>query len=151
MLLGYCVLKFAVAASIQSISDAAYNSVLVLEILVSTLLELVVVYELANKLILSHSSLAHVLGPLPRWSVCLLLLLATVATALFSSPMRVQLLRIYVSLSFFNDLIELSLVLALLLVARIAGVSLRSLPAGAAVGLGIAAAGGWLGSSSGAK
>jgi len=145
ILLGFYVLKFAVAVSIRSASDVVYDRVLVFGILMSLSLELVVIYEVANKLILSHSPLARVFGPLPRWAVSVLLLLATVASALFSPPTQVQLLRAYGTLSFFDDLIELCLVLALLLVAHIVGVSLRSLPAGVALGLGICAAGGMAG------
>ena len=140
ILLGYCALKFPVYVSIRS--DVAYQWFGVFDILVSTPLELAVIYELANKLILSHSSIAGLLGPLPRWTAAALLLLATVATALFPLPMRDHLLRTYTTLSFFNDLIELSLLLALLLVVHIVGVSLRSLPAGAALGMGITDAGG---------
>ena len=142
MSLGFYVLKFAVEVSIQSVSDEVYMWIAVFAILVSTLFELAVLYELTNKLILSHSPLARVLGPLPRWGVSVLLLLATVATALFTPQMRLQLVRTYWTLAFFNNLFEVTLVLALLLVARIVGVSLRSLPAGAALGFGISAAGG---------
>ena len=145
MSLGFYVLKFAVEVSIQSVSDEVYMWIAVFAILVSTLFELAVLYELTNKLILSHSPLARVLGPLPRWGVSVLLLLATVATALFTPPMRLQIVRTYWTLAFFNNMFELTLVLALLLVAHIVGVSLRSLPAGVALGLGICATGGMAG------
>ena len=144
MSLGFYVLKFASDVSIESVSVSVrvYVWTVLLGIFVSTLFELAVLYELTNKLILSHTPLARVLGPLPRWGVSVLLLLATVATALFTPPMRLQIVRTYWTLAFFNNLFEVTLVLALLLVARIVGVSLRSLPAGAALGFGISAAGG---------
>jgi hypothetical protein len=143
ILLGYCTLKFAVYVSIRS--SLAYDRLGVLDLLVSTPLELAVIYELANKLTLSHSSLAGRLAPLPRWIAAGLLLAATVATALFTSPMRDQLLRTQATLSFFNDSIELSLILVVLLIARIVGVSLRSLPAGVLLGMGITDGGGMAG------
>ena len=144
ILLGYCTLKFLASVSIRS-HTALYERIGVFDILVSTPLELAVIYELANKLILSHSALARLLGPLPRWTAAALLLLATLATAFFLPPIRDHLMLRYASLSLFNDLLESSLLLALLLAMHFFGTSLRSLAAGAVVGMGVTNLGGMAG------
>ena len=46
------------------------------------ILELVVIYELANKIFLTHPSLVQILRVAPRWSIAALFLLVTVAGAL---------------------------------------------------------------------
>jgi hypothetical protein len=137
--IGFCVLETVAGVSIRTV--AVYNWYLVFTVLASSALELAVIYELANKLILSHSSLAGFLGPLPRWTAAVLLLLATVGAALFPEPVRNRMLQGSVTLDFFHNLVNLGLLLAILLVARIVGVSWPSLPAGVALGLGVSAVG----------
>jgi len=46
------------------------------------ILELVVIYELANKIFLTHRSLVQIFRVAPRWSTAALFLLVTVAGAL---------------------------------------------------------------------
>jgi len=106
--------------------------------LVSSAFQIAVIYELANKLIPFHSSLS-LLRLLSRWTLATLLLLATIAAALFYPHPTIG--RVTMTLSLATNLVAVGLLLALALVTRIVGVSWRSLPAGVAVGLGISATG----------
>ena len=143
--LGYIVLQTVAEVAIQA--EIAYEWFALIATLTGSTLILAMIYELANKLILSHSPLARVFQPLSRWSPALLLLLATVAAALFHPSFRSQIARAGLTLNLSANLVTIGFLLTLLLVTRIAGVSWRSLPAGIALGLGISATGDLAGSA----
>jgi hypothetical protein len=142
--LGYVILQAVAEVAIRP--EVAYEWFALIAMLASATLGLAMICELANELILSHSQLA-VLQSLTRWSVALLLLLATVAAALFHPSFRSQIARAALTLNLSANLVAIGLLLALLLVTRTIGVSWRSLPAGVALGLGISAAGDIAGSA----
>jgi len=120
-------------------SHEAYTWNFLFDVVAGEALGLAVIYELAHKMILSHSSVAELLRPLPLWTTAILLLLATVAGALFHPHWQNQVERAAIILSFSTNLVGIGLLLTLLLVTRIMGVCWRSLPAGVALGLGISA------------
>ena len=135
--LGYFVLQ-AVAGVAVFHSGITYRWFVLFTELASSAFELAVIYELANKLILFHFSRTAV-RLLSRWTLAALLLLATIAAALFYP--HVQVGRVPMTLSLATNLVAVGLLLALLLVTRVVGVSWRRLPAGVAVGQGISATG----------
>lgn len=104
-------------------------------------LELAVIYELANKVLLSHSSLAKVFGTAPRWSASVLFLLVTLLGALLPQHARTLALQAYSTLSLSLNLMDLALILGLLLTTRFFGLSWGIVPAGAALGIAITDAG----------
>ena len=141
-----CYFPLQAAAGIALIRfPLVYRKFVLFSILASAAIALAMIYELAQKLILSHSSLAHLLRPLPRWSAAVLVLLATLAAALFYP--RVQTGQLAMTLSVSTNLIAVGLLLTLVLVAHTVGVSWSTLAAGVALGLGISATGELAGSA----
>ena len=104
-------------------------------------LELAVIYELANKVLLSHSSLAKVFGRAPRWSASVLFLLVTVIGALLPQHARSLAVQAYSTLSLSLNLMDLALILGLVLATRLLALSWGVVPAGAALGIAITDAG----------
>ena len=138
--LGYFVLQLVVGVALLHF-DKAYGWFMLFGGLASNSLELAVVYELSNKLVSRHSSIARLFRPLPRWSAAVLVLLATVAAAFFHPHWQVQEERAALILSFATNFIVIGLLLTLLLITHMVGVSWRGLPAGIALGLGFSATG----------
>lgn len=104
-------------------------------------LELAVIYELANKLSLSHSPFDKIFRTAPRWSTAALLLVVTVMGALLPQHARSLAIRAYSTSSFSLNLMDLGLLVTLFLCTRLFGLSWGILPAGAALGIGITDAG----------
>jgi hypothetical protein len=138
--LGYCVLSNVVALAILY-SPLVYEQFSVFDYLVMGALQVAMIYELADNLILSHYSIGGFVRSLPSRSLAVLVLLGTVVAALYYPYVRAQELRLWASLNLSTNLIAIGLLLTLVLLTRVVGVSWRSLPAGVALGLGIAATG----------
>jgi len=114
-----------------------YGWILVSSTLAGLSLEIAVIYELWNKVVLSRSSVANIVRPLPRWSAAVLLLVITIVAALLPQNVSNHALQLYSTLSASLNLLNLGLLLILLLVSRLMGVSWGILPAGAALGIAI--------------
>ncbi len=100
-------------------------------------LELSVIYELANKVFLAHSALGKIFRSAPRWSAAALFLLVTVIGALLPQHARSLALQAYSTSSLSLNLMDLALLLGLLAATRLLALSWGALPAGAALGIAI--------------
>ncbi|MBV9181346.1 MAG: hypothetical protein JO356_08535 [Acidobacteria bacterium] len=119
------------------VSLNTYHWVMTLGMAVGLLLELCVLYELANELMVSQLSSAPMLRRGLRWTAAILILVATAASASFPQPGLHRVVKLFQILDFSSNLIEIGLLLGLLLFSRILGVAWRSLPAGIALGFGL--------------
>jgi hypothetical protein len=118
----------------------AYRRVLIADTGASGLLGLGVMYELAQELVASRSSLSSVIQPLLRWSVALLILVAAACSALLPASGIERILKVFQVLDFSSNLLKLGLLTTLVLFARMLRISWRSLPAGIALGFAVSAA-----------
>ena len=114
-----------------------YEHINFADLTASELLTLGVIYELADELALSRLSLRHTVRFLMRWTLAVLLLIAAVTSALLQNGGLRSMLRIFQTVDFAGNLIELGLLLVLLLFTRVLHISWRSLPAGTVLGLGV--------------
>ena len=108
---------------------------------ITTAVELAVLYELADKLILSRSVLGTTLRPLLRWSGAVLLLIAAAVSASLAKPGLVRVVNAFEMLNFASHLIVFGILFVLLVFSHALQVPWRSLSAGIALGLGISSGG----------
>lgn len=106
---------------------------------ISSILELAVLYELANTLVLSRTSLTPILQGLLRWCAAILLLAATVVSALLGQPGLHRVMAAFQTLDFSSNVIEIGLLIVMLLFTRALRVSWGSLPAGIVLGFAVSA------------
>jgi hypothetical protein len=106
---------------------------------IGSILELGVIYELANELLLSRSTVASVLRPALQAILALLLLGAAIGSGAFSGISVQRVTDIFEMLNFSSNLIEAGMVLALFIFARALRVSWHSWIAGVALGFGVSA------------
>lgn len=106
---------------------------------ISSILELGVIYELANELMLSGSSLRLVLRPVMQAALALLVLGAALGSGAFSGISVQRVINIFEVVNFSSNLIEAGMVLTLFVFARAFRVSWNSWVAGVALGFGISA------------
>jgi hypothetical protein len=106
---------------------------------VGSILELGVIYELANELLLSRSSLVSVLRPALQVILALLLLGAAIGSGAFSGISVQTVTNIFEMINFSSNLILAGMVLALFIFARALRVSWHSWIAGVALGFGVSA------------
>ncbi|HEV2696809.1 MAG TPA: hypothetical protein VGU90_02380 [Terriglobales bacterium] len=125
---------------------AAYRSVLVIGNGIGAVLEIAVVYELADQLIRPSSYLAGILRPLLRWMVAFLILAGAIASALLSYSGDGYLVTSLEIVQLSSSLLRLGLLVTLVVFSRTLHVSWRSLPTGVALGFGLWAFGQVLGS-----
>ena len=118
---------------------AIYKWTLVVGTGVSSILELGVIYELANELLLSRSSLSSVLRPVLQVILALLVLGAAIGSGAFSGISVQRVTNVFEMIDFSSNLIETGMVLALFIFARALRVSWHSWAAGVALGFGISA------------
>ena len=104
-----------------------------------SILELGVIYELANELLLARSSLGSILRPALRVVLALLLLSAAVGSGAFSGISVQRVNNIFEMINFSSNLLEAGMVLALFIFARALRVSWHSWVAGVALGFGVSA------------
>ena len=119
--------------------DAIYKWTLVAGEGIGSILELGVIYELANELLLSRSTLGSVLRPALQAILALLLLGAAIGSGAFSGISVQRVINIFEMINFSSNLIEAGMVLALFLFARTLRVSWHSWVAGVALGFGVSA------------
>jgi hypothetical protein len=118
---------------------ALYKWTLVIGTGTVSILELGVIYELANELLLSRSSLASILRPVLQVILASLVLLAAIGSGAFSEISVQRVINVFEMIDFSSNLVEAGMVLALLIFARALRVSWHSWVAGVAVGFGISA------------
>lgn len=106
---------------------------------INSILELAVIYELANELLLSRSSCSRLLGRALQAILALLLLGAAVGSGALSGISVQRVVNIFEMINFSSNLIEAGMVLALFIFARAMRVSWHSWVAGIALGFGISA------------
>jgi len=116
-----------------------YRWVAVLGMAISAFLILAVIFELANDLLVSRSSLTGVLRPLLRWGTAALLLFAAIACAILPALGVQRVLNMFQVLDFTSSLLQTGLLLSLLLFSRALHIAWRSWTVGIAVGFGISA------------
>jgi hypothetical protein len=119
--------------------EAIYKWSLVIGAGISSILELGVIYELANELLISRSSLASILRPVLQVILALLLLGAAIGSGAFSGISVQRVTNIFEMVDFSANLIEAGLVFALFVFARAAQVSWHSWVRGVALGFGVSA------------
>lgn len=138
--LGFTVFTFALMFTVASLHlRTLYYWVLLVETVAEFILELSVFYEILNRLVFSHSSLARVFRPLPQWTLATLILLAVGLSAMLPETLRDHLIRLFSTLDFSAYLIAIGLLFGLLLFTRILGISWHSVPAGIVLGFGVSA------------
>lgn len=118
---------------------AIYKWTLVVGEGISSILELGVIYELANELLLSRSSFGSVLRPALQIILGLLLLGAAIGSSTFSGISVQRVTNIFEMINFSSNLVEAGMVLSLFIFARALRVSWRSWVAGVALGFGVSA------------
>lgn len=119
------------------VSLATYRWALVVSTGLIAVAELAVLYELANVLILSRSSLGRLLRPLLRWAGALLLVAAVGSSALLHENGIDRAMKVFDALDFASSLISIGLVATLLMFSRFLRVSWRGLASGVALGFAI--------------
>jgi|SRR2546423_2573393 len=116
-----------------------YRWLLLVSQVISSILELAVIYELANELIFARSSLASVLRPVLRGILAILLLAAAIGSGFFRGISIYRLTNVLGVVDFSSNLIQAGMLLALFVFARVLRVSWRDWVPGVALGFGIAA------------
>jgi hypothetical protein len=133
-LVGYALIQLAQRSLVSS---DTYHWTLSYFDVVRTAVELAVLYELADRIILSRSLLRATLRSLLRWSGAVLLLIAAGVSALLAPPSVTPAVRVFEVLNFASHLIVIGILFVLLLFSHALQVPWRSLSAGLALGFGI--------------
>jgi hypothetical protein len=118
---------------------AIYRWVLVFGRGINAILGLGVIYELANKLLLSRSSLASILRPILRATLAALVLVAAIVSGSLSGLSVQRAINIFEVLDFSWSLIFAGMLLMLFVFARALRISWGNWVAGVAIGFGISA------------
>jgi hypothetical protein len=100
-------------------------------------LQIGALYELADELTRSRSSIAGSVRRVFRWSLASLLLFAVGSSALFHQPALGRVMSAFQTLDFCASLVGVGLLTVLLLFSRVLRISWRALPAGIALGFGV--------------
>lgn len=127
-------------------SRATYLWILIVGVVLSALLELGVLYQLAVALIFSRLTRAKQLRAVLRWSAGILVLLGVVIAASLAWTSPEHLLNISQTVNIAAYSVAFGLLLTIVVLAKVLSIPLRSLSAGIALGFGIAAAGEMAGS-----
>jgi hypothetical protein len=123
LFVGYTALQFlffAVSITLDrmpSVTLSLYCWVILILTALSAILELAVVYELAESLIVSRSSLSRVLRPLMRWVIAALLLITAVSVATLNQGSIERVMTAFQALDLPTSAIKLGLLLTLVLFA----------------------------------
>ncbi len=106
---------------------------------VNGFLQLGVLYELADNLILSRTTLEKVLRPALTWTLGLLILIAAIASGTLHDVSRKHLTNGFEILDFFSSLIIAGMLIFLFVFSRALHISWRNRVTGVALGFGIMA------------
>ncbi len=116
-----------------------YRWVLVCGAGISSILELGVIYELANELLFSRSLLGPILRPTFRVTLAVLVLGAAIGAGTFSDISFERVTNLFQTVDFSSNLIEAGMVLVLFAFARMWQAPWRNWIVGVALGLGVSA------------
>jgi len=116
-----------------------YQWVFVSGLAITVILQFGVLYELCDRLLLSSLRFWSNIRKSLSWIAAILLLAASVISALLARVEHARLIAGIQTLDFSANLIKIGLLLALILFTRVLAISWRSLPTGIALGFGISA------------
>lgn len=116
-----------------------YRWVLVCGMGIISFFQLAVIYELANELLLSRSSLAGTLRGLLRWVAAALFLMVAIVAGMFQKISVQHVMNVLQVVDFSSSVIRCGLLMVLFLFTRALQISWRSRSAGIALGFGILA------------
>jgi hypothetical protein len=129
------VVYFLISRSSASVSS--YRWLLVIETVISALLQLASLYEISAVLVMRHSPLARVLWPLLRWAAALLVIIATTVSGLISQSGIQRVTSAFQVLNFSAAVINIGMLVVLVAFTKVLPVPWRSLAAGLVLGFGI--------------
>jgi hypothetical protein len=124
---------------IPSPTMSLYRWILVCSKGILSVLQLAVIYELANELLLSRSSLAGPLRTLLRWAAAVLFLVVAIVSGMFQKISVQQVVNALQVVDFSSSVVRCGLLIVLFLFTRALQISWRSRSAGIALGFGIMA------------
>jgi hypothetical protein len=130
---------FTVARLVTPSSISVYVWFLTSGVVISDLVQLAMLYELAQPLIFSRTPLKAILGPMSRWTLAGLLLIAVMASGSLHAVSRQSITNVFQILDFSSNLIRAGMLTVLLLFSRALHISWRNRATGIALGLGISA------------
>lgn len=136
------LVQFIVLFSINLYSPfpvAIYKWTLTIGLGISSVLELGIIYELANELLVSRMSFASIMRPVLQVILALLILGAAIGSGAFSGISVQRVTNIFEMIDFSSSLIQAGMVLALFIFARALRISWHSWIAGVALGFGVSA------------
>ncbi|HWH59259.1 MAG TPA: hypothetical protein VN682_16645 [Terriglobales bacterium] len=146
-LISFQLLYFATALLIYlyAVSDPAHRSqlykwVATSGLAIGSIFEFGVLYELSDILLLSRIKRWEGVRPLLRLTTAILVLVASLASALLSQANLSRVLSTFQTLNFSVNLFKLGFLLIMILLTRVLSISWKGLPAGIALGLSISAA-----------
>jgi hypothetical protein len=146
-LISFQLLYFAAALLIYfyALSDPAHRShlyqwVATAGLVIGSIFEFGVLYELSDKLLLSRIKRWQGVRPFLRWTAAILVLSASVAAGLLSQVNLSRVLSTFQTLNLSVNLIKIGFLLMVIVLTRVLNISWKGLPAGIALGLGISAA-----------
>ena len=133
------VLLFAVSRLIAAPSIDVYLWFLTCTGAIGVPLQLAVIYELANNLIFSRTSVERILRPAFTWTVAGLVLFAALTSGALRDISREKIWNGFGILDFSSSLVQVGILVALFLFSRVLQVSWRSRTTGVAFGFGVSA------------
>ena len=120
--------------------QSIYKWFVVVDVAASFGLQLLVFSEILRELLLSNEPVTRMLRNWPRRTAAALTLAAVFFAAFLPETTREQAMTVFQALDFGVNLIAVGLLLAMGVLTRVLGISWRSVPAGIALGLAVAAA-----------
>jgi hypothetical protein len=114
-----------------------YRWILLFGVACGSALQLLLIYQIANTLLSSQSSLARILRSTLRWTGVGLVLLSVSISAMFSQNGIRHVIHMFEVVNFSTYVINLGILIVLLVFTRVLRISWRSFPAGVVLGLGI--------------
>jgi len=146
-LMSFQLLYFSAAlvTYLYAVADPAHRSqlykwVATSGLAITSIFEFGVLYELSDILFLSRMKRLEGVRRFLRWAAAILMLGASFASALVSQADLSRVLSVFQTLNLSVNLIKVGFLLVLISLTRVFRISWRGLPAGIALGLGIAAA-----------
>ena len=127
---------YPIALTVPFPKDLYHWTAFVTEI-VSVLLTIAVIYELASNVLVLRPSLVHTLRVVLSISLAILILAAALSSATLQSISSRQVMNLLVMVGFFSHLVITGLLLTLFAFTRVLNIRWPRIPAGIALGFGI--------------